>query len=352
MKMPAWLMGFALVLSTGMVTALAQNTFDVLEQPARQTPLALRSAIIGVEAIDGKLIGVGNRGHILVAEDQLASLQQKSVPVSADLTAVHFHDNQLGWVVGHDGVVLRTLDGGKTWKRLLDGNELNDLVVTYYEALQSQNPALEITTALADARRSQSAGAGVGLMDVWFRDHHEGYIVGAFGLILQTLDGGESWIPQMHLVENPGGMHLYAVSGDANDIYIVGEQGLFLHRGESGAFAAIQTPYHGTFFGLTLDEERLALYGLRGHAFLTSNRGETWQALEAETSRSFVSGLFWNGSLLLLDQAGALFQAPRSELRLEQLAQVRGPVTSMDQVDQNTLVFGTFSGLMELTLEN
>lgn len=352
MKMPAWLIGCVLLLGTD-VTAWAKNAFDVLEQPAKQTPLALRSAIIGVEAVDGKLIGVGNRGHILIAEDQLASLQQESVPVSADLTAVHFHNSQLGWVVGHDGVVLRTLDGGKTWERLLDGGELNDLVVAYYEALHSRQPEVHITTALEEARRSQSAGAGVGLMDVWFKDSREGYIVGAFGLLLKTLDGGDNWIPQMHLVENPGGMHLYAISGEENDLYIVGEQGLFLHRDETEAFSAIKTPYHGTFFGLTVDGDRVALFGLRGHAFLTSNRGRTWQTLAAETTRSFVSGLFRaDGKLLLLDQAGTLFQAPHASLKLEQIAQVRGPVTSMDKVDQDTLVLGTFSGLTELTLEN
>lgn len=353
MKMPALLVGCLLMLSTGFVAALAQSAFDVLEQPARKTPMALRSPVIGVEAIQGKLVGVGNRGHILVAENQLDSLQQAAVPVSADLTAVHFHDSQLGWVVGHDGVVLRTHDGGQKWEPLLDGHQLNELVVAFYEKLKRQDPSSQISTALEEARRSQSAGAGVGLMDIWFRNDREGYIVGAFGLLLRTLDGGDNWSPQMHLVENPGGMHLYAISGDASNTYIVGEQGVFLHQSESEAFSAVKTPYHGTFFGLTLDRGRIALFGLRGHAFLTSDQGKTWQTLQAETSHSFVSGLFRpGGALLLLDQAGNLFQVRRDELKLEQVAQVRGPVTSMDSIDKDTLVLGTFSGLTELTLEN
>ena len=92
--------------------AAAQDQ-DAPEQSI-QAPLASRSLILDAVAVDGALIAVGHRGHILISSDDGETWQQAEVPTRATLTGVDFHDRNLGWVVGHDSVILRTQDGGAT----------------------------------------------------------------------------------------------------------------------------------------------------------------------------------------------------------------------------------------------
>ena len=55
-------------------------------------------------------------GHIAYSDDQGRSWVQAAVPVSVDLTSVSFVTPRLGWVTGHDGVVLRSDDAGLALK--------------------------------------------------------------------------------------------------------------------------------------------------------------------------------------------------------------------------------------------
>ena len=65
------------------------------------------------------------------------------------------------------------------------------------------------------------------LLDVWFEDAKPGYVVGAFGLMLRTRDGGTTG-SRCCTRDNPKTLHLYAVRGIGGDLYIAGEQGLLL----------------------------------------------------------------------------------------------------------------------------
>ncbi len=65
------------------------------------------------------------------------------------------------------------------------------------------------------------------LMDVWFLDQNRGWAVGAFGTLLTTDDGGQHWVGQPALVDNPDEFHLNSITGDgANRVFIAGEGGL------------------------------------------------------------------------------------------------------------------------------
>ena len=62
------------------------------------------------------------------------------MPVSADLTALHFANAQQGWAVGHEGVVLHTPDGGASWTLQLDGRRANALVLARRERKPPREP--------------------------------------------------------------------------------------------------------------------------------------------------------------------------------------------------------------------
>ena len=56
--------------------------------------------------------GVGMRGLIVLSDDEGKTWRQAPVPVSSDLVSVRFVTPSRGWACGHDGVILRTSDGG------------------------------------------------------------------------------------------------------------------------------------------------------------------------------------------------------------------------------------------------
>jgi photosystem II stability/assembly factor-like uncharacterized protein len=251
---------------------------DVLDTPAVKSPLASRVLLNGMARVgSGRLVAVGQRGHIVYSDDAGQRWQQAEVPVSSDLVAVSFPDASNGWAVGHDGVVLRTKDGGKHW-----------------------------TLQAIEAAGLQSPGAENPFLDVWFRDASNGYVVGAFGLVLQTQDGGVNWNPLMHATDNPKSLHLYAVRGFGPDVYIAGEQGLMLKLAPGDTrFRALELPYKGTLFGLTGNAQSLLAYGLRGTVLRSTDGGRNWLPTTTGLQVGLTAGTRQDdGRIVLVSQAG------------------------------------------------
>ena len=87
-------------------------------KPAIHAPLAVESLLLDGAVAGSRVVVVGERGHILVSTDRGDNWKQAQTPTRALLTAVHMHDERTGWAVGHDAVILRTDDGGDTWRLL------------------------------------------------------------------------------------------------------------------------------------------------------------------------------------------------------------------------------------------
>lgn len=299
---------FSTWLAVGVASGANASSFkDVLDTPAIQSPIAAASPLIGVTGAGSRLVAVGLRGHILFSDNQGKTWQQARVPVSSDLTAVHFPTPLLGWAVGHDGVVLHSTDGGRSWVKQIDGRQVNRLLTAYYQERAKAGDAA-MAKVVDEVKRLTEPGPDQPFLDVWFENEHTGYIVGAFNLILTTRDGGRNWQPLMELTDNPNWLHLYAVRGIGNALYIVGEQGLVMRREPNGArFAAIPTPYQGTFFGITGTPATLVAFGLRGTALSSSDQGRSWKKIDTVISAGFTAGsVLPDGRIVLVSQGGQM----------------------------------------------
>ncbi|MBH3393899.1 WD40/YVTN/BNR-like repeat-containing protein [Pseudomonas monteilii] len=294
-------------------TAHAVPFTDVLEVPAMPSALASSSALRDVTLAGPRLVAVGPRGHILYSDDHGAHWQQAQVPVSADLNAVSFATPELGWAVGHDGVVLHSRDGGVHWHKQLDGR-----------ALAEQLPAAATDNAL---------------LDVWFSDARNGYAVGVFNLLLRTTDGGEHWQPWVDHSDNPQGLHLTSLAAMGDDLYITGEQGLLL-KWSGARFSRVDTPYAGTLFGAVGKPGVLLVYGLRGHAYRSTDGGQQWQPVNTGINTSLTAaGIDRDGQLWLASQAGDLLLSRDDGASFSQVPQsARGPVTALVSDTGNGLV--------------
>jgi len=314
---------------------------DVLDKPAVASALAARSLVNGLALAGHRVVAVGQRGHVLLSDDQGKSWQQAAVPLSSDLVAVTFPDADHGWAVGHDGVVLASSDGGRTWTRQLDGRGLGDVLVKHYSASGDAK-------WLAEAQRFASQGAENPLLDVWFDDARNGYVVGAFGLVLRTADGGKTWEPLLHATDNPKALHLYAVRRVGGDLYVAGEQGLLLKLdAERGRLVALSIPYQGTLFGLVGNERVVLAYGLRGNVVRSTDRGRTWSAVPTGVPVGLTAGtLDDKGRIVLASQAGHVLVSADDGASFAPLKTERPlPAAAVTRAGAGTLVVGGPRGI-------
>lgn len=204
------------------------------------------------------LIAVGDRGAVLASNNGKDWAQVKA-PVRSALTGVAFADANVGWAVGHDAVIIKTTDGGKTW------------------AMQNFQPELEKA-----------------FLHVLALDANHAIAVGAYGLLYATTDGGTTWTQQEAPAIREGELHLNGITKLANgSLIIVGEQGTIGLSTDGGvSWEKIASPYQGSFYGaLPAGPTGATLYGLRGNVFTSADAKTTpFTPVTSNTVASFFGG--------------------------------------------------------------
>jgi len=298
-------------LALGAVPGVQRTSLpDPLDVPTQPSEFASKGLTSGIARQGKQLIAVGPRGLIMVSNDEAVTWKQVVSPVSSDLVSVKFTGEGSAWAIGHDAVALHTSDSGASWQKVLDGRSVLKLLRTTYTArAKAGNAAAEALLPEIERSVAQSATPDAlpsPFLDVWFADASEGYLVGAFGLILHTTDGGKQWEPSIEQLDNPRSFHLYAVTGEGGERYIAGEQGLLLRLdAASRRFVKVETPYAGTYFGLNLNGPRLVAFGLRGNAYVQPTRGAAWNKIETGVDAHIVAAVnLRDDQLMLVSQAG------------------------------------------------
>lgn len=298
---------------------------------ALQMPLASQSLILDATRAGDRLLVAGDYGHILYSDDAGVSWTQASVPTRRMLTALHFPTPTRGWAVGHDGLILATVDGGAHWTLQRDGlvaqRQLNKARVREAQtALEAARSSLLQSETVQEKKRANSAVedcelelqdaeeilqepvSAPPLLDVFFSDELHGVAVGAFNILLRTNDGGVNWLLESSQLENPDEYHLNAITGDAKGkLWIAAEGGLlFRNTAADQPWEVLRSPYRGSWFGIAHapDSSALLVFGLRGNLFRSVDNGDTWERVATDSDRTLAAGIFINDDYVLL--AGAV----------------------------------------------
>lgn len=300
----------ALILCVGAASVQADPlpSYSPLDQPALPSVLAATGALLDIRQVGERLVAVGERGHIVYSEDGGQQWQQAQVPVSVTLTAVDFVDDQHGWAVGHGLVILATADGGLTWQRQTDGRQL---VGMWHQQAEAAQQAGDDRLAMKLQRYSDD-GADKPLLDVHFINAQDGLAVGAYGVMLSTDNGGQSWHSAAGRLGGEEDRHIYHIASDGDGIILMGEMGLLYQSGDRGQhFQPLDSPSDASLFSgwYSASQQQLLLLGLRGtlwHGDLTS---ADWQPLAIDTQYSLLAILpLTTGGYLLSDDGGGLWR--------------------------------------------
>jgi photosystem II stability/assembly factor-like uncharacterized protein len=252
--------------------------------------LLTKSLFLDIAANGNMLVAVGEWGHILVSRNGRPWRSIQS-PVASTLTAVYFYDDNHGWAVGHDAVILKTTDSGEHWRQV-------------HYAPEEETP----------------------LLDVWFENEHHGIAIGAYGLYLTTNDGGNTWHrEEMNVVDDQPeteinekaddltelyDLHLNAfTSSPGGDLYIVAEAGRIYKSGDDGHnWHELKSPYIGSLFGVLVPADgSLLVFGLRGHLYRSDDDGTSWREIKTHTREMLTHGeLLDNGKVIIVGMGGSV----------------------------------------------
>lgn len=210
--------------------------------PLSEQKIYVSDKFFDVAVLDEKrAIVIGYGGKMIATDNGGMSWTQIDVGTERSLYSIDFtEDGQTGWVVGESGLILRTTDGGKSWNMQetplwLDPDCADPEEREYRSKDEPCLHAYLFAVSVVDANTAHIIGdksiytrttdggktwqtktikLDTGdvaadlllafedpvLYDVEFLDADNGYIVGEFGKIYHTTDGGETFEEQQESV--------------------------------------------------------------------------------------------------------------------------------------------------------
>lgn len=298
---------------------MAVAGFAWAQQPAVMAPLAAESLLLDGTVTGGRMVTVGERGHILLSDDGGRNWTQAPAPTRSMLTAVAFADEEVGCAVGHDEAIVCTRDGGTSWELV-------------HWAPEQEAP----------------------LLAVLFLDRDRVFATGAYGRFLQSFDGGVSWQERWIADDD---MHLnHMASSQTGRLYLAAEGGVIYRSDDEGeTWEELPSPYEGSFFGtLPLSGDAVLAFGLRGNLFRSEDAGGSWTAVETETRSLLGHGMVLaDGTVVVAGLAGTVLVSRDGgrTFSLRQLSDRRG-VSAVLQAPDGTLVRIGEGGVRTLELHD
>jgi photosystem II stability/assembly factor-like uncharacterized protein len=240
---------------------------------------------------------------------------------------------QLGWAVGENDTVLRTEDGGRTWRphsgafRQHGGTHFyTQLIAAAFVTPQSGwavgNYGIIHTEDGGRTWQKQSSGSNAILNSVTFVTPQSGWAVGYLGAILHTTNGGRTWQKQ-----NSGGTVdlFYAVTFiTPQSGWAAGSDGIILHTDDGGRIWQKQSSGTGEHLSSVAFVTPQSGWAVGGNGIIlhTEDGGRTWQRQSSGTQLFLSSVAFvtpqsgWaagqKGAILHTEDGGRTWQQQSS----------------------------------------
>jgi photosystem II stability/assembly factor-like uncharacterized protein len=211
-----------------------------------------------------------------------------------DRLGTHFRDiafspdKETAWAVGFAGMIVRSDDGGITWKKQKSGTRarlygLHILTRNNLYCCGSEGTLL-VTSNGGDHWRKIPVPTRLRLVDVFFLNPLTGWVVGDDGCVMRTEDGGKNWT-QLDTGHTTGFRRIWFKN--RHEGFAAGYEGVLLSTGNGGdSWTRLVIPdnisYYGAHFGS--DEDTCVLVGSCGMMVISTDAGATWRMLPVITT--------------------------------------------------------------------
>jgi photosystem II stability/assembly factor-like uncharacterized protein/uncharacterized protein YecT (DUF1311 family) len=206
---------------------------------------------------------VGRNGLIRKTIDGGAHWSDQFSGVSAELFSLSFVDPARGWVCGRGGVILSTTDGGATWQQQESGTQRLCRTIRFIDIhhgwIGCEDGFVLATTNGGTSWTLHSTPSTATLLSLAFPSTENGFATTSDGVLLKTTNGGTSWTS---MITDPALIPWGIAFGDA------------VH----GCIVASDHDYN------------------TGTIFSTTDGGATWAGGKVSSSGMFTVQLFANNS--------------------------------------------------------
>jgi photosystem II stability/assembly factor-like uncharacterized protein len=240
-----------------------------------------------------------------------------------------FATDKDAWMVGELGRIFHTADGGATWERQDAGTKRPFLAVACVDARTAWIAGKEgIVYGTTDAGATWTparTGSTRHIFALAFPTRERGHGAGDFGTMIHTEDAGRSWVveqlpPDVRLPDSaldtgvePGDVNLYAISyGDADHAWLVGEFGTILASGDGGrTWRQQQAPIETSLFGVHFTDARRGwAVGIDAMILATDDGGATWRVQPSPiVQRSFYDVFVAGSGGWIVGNAGTVLKS-------------------------------------------
>ncbi len=208
----------------------------------------------------------------------------------------YFVNSSTGWIVGYNGTILKTVDGGSTWIQQFSGTTKHLLSVYFVDsnfglAVGGYGTILKTTDG---GKKWKAIQTGIlnRLRSVRFINKNVGWVCGENGLLWKTVDGGISWTPKSSNTNE----QLNSIFILSNNIWAVGRNGTIIKSDDSGNnWKVINPPTNNHLNSVYFVNPYLGwAVGDHGTILKTKNGGNSWVLQNAPVEHHFFSVYFVN----------------------------------------------------------
>lgn len=281
---------------------------------------------------------VGELGRILRTEDGGQTWTRQNAGVKKPLLTISCVDTENAWIAGKSGIMLRTDDAGATWHPLDSGTPKHIFDIAFVSptrgvavgdwglTMYSEDGGLHWTHVgipedLVMSPLAEDIGLepdDVILYALSFPDRSRGWTVGEFGTIMTTTDGGRTWKQQRSPVDTT----LFGTYfEDSKRGWAVGIDAVILRTTDGGVtWRQISAPLRQrSFYDIAISGRGGWIAGDAGTLLKTLDRGETWvlEPLPIELAANWFRSvnLLPNGHGLATGGDGLLFRIENDTVR-------------------------------------
>jgi len=348
------------------------------EQPtAWSTSLLARTdKLFDVDNASGDtFVAVGYNGLILRTEDAGASWEDVESGTGWTLNQVSFVGDN-GWAVGHNGAVISSRDGGKTWATQTADTEKTLMAVSFVDENHGWACGDESTWMWTDnggetwnVKRMDVSQVGLSefsslavpdiiYYSVQFLDRNIGWMVGEYGNVRYTTDGGKTWGAQHGslldgLASQGGARDVMTMSAffkvhftDPQNGLLVGGGGAVAKTTDSGATWSwvaregdnswtpqdqLMSPIPGLhLYDVGQSGDNLITVGMNAVTIGTGNGGQSWEPMDTpEGIYTWINGIAFNeqgkgvlvggkGTIMTTSDGGKVWSAFQDAEQLEE----------------------------------
>lgn len=200
----------------------------------------------------GDIFWFAGSDGVLVKMDKQGKLKEIKIDTREDLLSVSFSDPVHGWVVGTNGLVLKTTDGGSKWERVDTGINLRKL---------------NLSTAKALSRETV-------------------YIAGEKGTVIRSTDGGMTWsklfIPEDVNLSNVDRVGDYVIAGgEFGSLYILNNNQWKKFTVNKGMFKGDDWMNPEIVTGMIdLGREKVGIVGTSGNVYVFNLKNQSVESVK------------------------------------------------------------------------